>query len=85
MPNSSKISSEFKNFRFRLRYDHLLRFRLRNAKPNEIIEAARELGFKINAKDLERMKTKKEEQTSKKVEPVQKNTALNRLKNFLKS
>ena len=85
MPNSSKISSEFKNFRFRRRYDHLLRFRLQNAKPNEIIEAARELGFKINAKDLEKIKTKKEEQNAKKSEPVQKKSALDRLKNFLKS
>ena len=85
MPNSSKISSEFKNFRFRRRYDHLLRFRLRNAKPNEIIEAARELGFRINAKDLEKIKPKKEEQTSNKAEPVRKKSALDRLKNFFKN
>lgn len=85
MPNSSKISSEFKNFRFRRRYDHLLRFRLRNATPKEIIEAARELGFKINSKDLEKMKTKKEEQTAKKAEQLRKKSTLDRLKNFLKS
>ena len=56
MPDSSKLSQEFKDFRFRRRYDHLLRFKLRNAKPDEIIKAARELGFKINVKDLEKIK-----------------------------
>tara|TARA_Y100000991_G_C21832866_1_gene288913 strand:+ start:371 stop:628 length:258 start_codon:yes stop_codon:yes gene_type:complete len=84
VPNSSKLSQEFKEFRFRRRYDHLLRFRLRNAKPNEIIKAARELGFKINAKDLEKMKARKAEQTSKKVEQIRKKSALDHLKNFLK-
>ena len=85
MPDSSKLSQEFKEFRFRRRYDHLLRFRLRNAKPNEIIKAARELGFKINAKDLEKMKAIKAKQAAKKAEPIREKSALDRLKNFFKS
>ena len=84
MPDSSKLSQEFKEFRFRRRYDHLLRFRLRNAKPNEIIKAARELGFKINAKDLEEMKAIKAKQAAKRVEPIRENSALDLLKNFFK-
>ena len=84
MPDSSKSSQEFKNFRFRRRYDHLLQFRLRNAKPNEIIKAARELGFQINAKDLEKMRARKTEQVAKKAEPIRKKSALDRLKGFFK-
>ena len=84
MPDSSKLSQEFKEFRFRRRYDHLLRFRLRNAKPNEIIKAARELGFKINAKDLEKMKAIKVKQAAKRAEPIRGKSALDLLKNFFK-
>lgn len=84
MPDSSKLSQEFKEFRFRRRYDHLLRFRLRNAKPNEIIKAARELGFKINAKDLEKMRAIKAKQAAKRAEPIRKKSALDLLKNFFK-
>lgn len=84
MPDSIKLSQEFKEFRFRRRYDHLLRFRLRNAKPNEIIKAARELGFKINAKDLEKVRSRKAEQAAKKAEPIQKKSAFDRLNNFFK-
>ena len=84
MPDSSKLSQDFKEFRFRRRYDHLLRFRLRNAKPNEIIKAARELGFKINAKDLEKMKAIKAKQAAKQAEPIREKSALDLLKNFFK-
>ena len=84
MPDSSKLSQDFKEFRFRRRYDHLLRFKLRNAKPNEIIKAARELGFKINAKDLEKARARKAEQAEKKAEPSRKKSAFDRLKIFLK-
>ena len=84
MPDSSKLSQEFKEFRFRRRYDHLLRFRLRSAKPNEIIKAARKLGFKINAKDFEKMKARKARRTGKKVEPIRKKSVLDRLKSFFK-
>ena len=84
MPDSSKLSSEFKDFRFRRRYDHFLRFKLLNAKPNEIIEAARELGFKINAKDLAKIEAKKIAQAAKKAESIQTKSALDRLKSFLK-
>ena len=84
MPNTSKSSQEFKEFRFRRRYDHLLRFKLRNAKPNEIIKAARELGFKINAKDFEKARSLKAEQASKKAEPIQKKSVFDRLNSFFK-
>ncbi|WP_186494380.1 hypothetical protein [Synechococcus sp. A15-62] len=84
MPDSSKLSQDFKEFRFRRRYDHLLRFRLRNAKPNEIIKAARELGFKINAKDLEKMKAINAKQAAKRAEPIREKSALDLLKNFFK-
>ena len=84
MPDSSKLSQEFKDFRFRRRYDHLLRFKLRNAKPDEIIKAARELGFKINVKDLEKIKARKEEQAARKAEAIRKKSAFDRLTNFFK-
>ena len=84
MTDSSKLSQEFKEFRFRRRYDHLLQFRLRNAKPNEIIKAARELGFKINAKDLEKMKAIKVKQAAKREEPIREKSTLDLLKNFFK-
>ena len=85
VPNTSKLSQEFNEFRFRRRYDHLLRFKLRNAKPNEIIKVARELGFKINAKDLEKIRARKAEQAIKKTEHSRKKSALDRLKNFFKA
>ena len=84
MADSSKRSQEFKDFRFRRRYDHFLQFRLRNAKPNEVIKAARELGFKINAKDLEKMKSRKIEQAAKKTDPSREKSAFDRLKSFFK-
>lgn len=75
MPDSSKRRQEYKDFRFRRRYDHFLRFRLSGAKPEQIIEAARELGFNINAKDLAKKRTKKVEQPREK-------TFFAQLKNF---
>ena len=84
VPNTSKLSQEFKDFRFRCRYDHLLRFKLRNAKPNEIIKTARELGFKINANDLEKVRARKVERAKKKEEPIRKKSAFDRLKNLFK-
>ena len=84
MPDSSKLSQEFKEFRFRRRYDHFLRFRLRNAKSNEIIKVARELGFKINAKDLEKVRARKAEQAAKKAEQIQKKSTFDHLKSFFK-
>ena len=84
MSDSSKRSQELKDFRFRRRYDHLLRFKLLNATSDEIIEAARELGFKINAEDLSKTKTKKAVKTEKQVEPIQRKSALDRLKGFWK-
>ena len=77
MPDSNKRSQEFKDFRFRRRYDHLLHFKLLNAKPSEIIEAAKELGFKINAKDLAKT-------NSKKTDPIRKKSTIERLQSFFK-
>lgn len=76
MPDSSKRRQEYKDFRFRRRYDHFLRYRLSGAKPEQIIEAARELGFKINAKDLAKKRAEKVKQTRDK-------SFFARLKNFL--
>ena len=75
MPDSSKRRKEYKDFRFRRRYDHFLRYRLSGAKPEQIIEAARELGFKINAKDLAKKRAEKVKQTRDK-------SFFARLKNF---
>ena len=76
MPDSSKRRKEYKDFRFRRRYDHFLRHRLSGAKPEQIIEAARELGFKINAKDLAKKRADKVKQTRDK-------SFFAQLKNFL--
>ena len=93
MPDSSKLSQDYKDFRIRRRYDHFLRFRLLNAKPDEIIKAAKELGFNINAKDLAttkakqkaRQKAKKLKQTPKQSAPNRDQSAFNRLRGLLKS
>ena len=66
---------EYKDFRFRRRYDHFLRFKLKGAKPQEIINTARELGFNLTIKDL-RGKRKKSTPQKPKI------TAFNRLKNI---
>ena len=52
MPESARRSREYKAFRFRRRHDHFLRYRLSGAKPDEIINTARDLGFELNLKDL---------------------------------
>lgn len=59
MPESSRRSREYKAFRFRRRHDHFLRYRLSGAKPDEIINTARDLGYKLNLKDLYRRKRSK--------------------------
>ena len=59
MPESARRSREYKAFRFRRRHDHFLRYRLSGAKPDEIINTARDLGFKLNLKDLYRRKRSK--------------------------
>jgi len=64
MQQSSKRRQEYKDFRFRRRHDHFLRFRLLGAKPEKIIETAKELGFNLSIKDL----TKK---SGKKLKPTQ--------------
>ena len=63
MPESTKRSQEYKDFRFRRRYDHFLRYRLLGAKPEKIIETARELGFNLTTKDLIKKREEKMVQT----------------------
>ena len=78
MTESPKRSQEYKDFRFRHRYDHFLRFRLSGAKPEKIIETARELGFNLTIKDLAKKRVKK-------IEPSQNTTLLRRLKDLFQS
>ena len=58
MSDSSKPSREYKDFSFRRRYDHFLRFRLKAAQPAEIIQVAKELGFNLNAEEFRKIKSK---------------------------
>ena len=58
VPESKKRRQEYKDFRFRRRYDHLLRYRLSGATVEEVIEAARELGFNLNIKDFAKKRKK---------------------------
>ena len=76
MPNSTKRSQEYKDFRFRRRYDHFLRYRLSGANPEQIIKIAKELGFKLSMRDLVRS-------GNKKVVPQQNKTLFSRLKGIL--
>ena len=76
MPESTRRSREYKAFRFRRRYDHFLRYRLSGAKPDEIINTARDLGFEINLIDLRKRKHPKSS-TSKRI------LFFNRLRSFL--
>ena len=78
MTESTKRSQEYKDFRFRHRYDHFLRSRLSGAKPEKIIETARELGFNLTIKDLAKKR-------GKKMEPTQSSTLFRRLKDLFKS
>ena len=66
MPESKKRRQEYKDFRFRRRYDHLLRYRLSGATVEEVIEAARELGFNLNRKDFEKKRAKQVASTKNK-------------------
>ena len=70
VPDSSNESQEYKDFKFRRRYDHFLHFKLLNAKPDEILQAARELGFNIIKKDLEAPTSKKPAPASKQDKPT---------------
>ena len=78
MPDSTKRSQEYKDFRFRRRYDHFLRFKVARGKPEEIIKVAKELGFNLDIKEL----TKKR---AKNVEPTQRVTFFGRLRGFFKN
>ena len=73
MQESTKRSQEYKDFRFRRRHDHFLRFTLLGAKPEKIIETAKELGFNLSMKDL----TKK---SGKKIKPAQRTTLFRQLR-----
>lgn len=50
-------SKEYRDFRFRLRHDRLLRLRLRHARYRAEVELARELGYAITMDDLRGQKT----------------------------
>ena len=56
MSNLAKQKKQYKEFMFRCRYDHFLRFRLTNASRDEIIDIARDLGFNLNRDDLSKKK-----------------------------
>lgn len=77
MTNPTKRRQEYKDFRFRRRYDHFLRFKLLGAKPKEIIDTAKELGFKLNSKDFTKKSNK-----NKSIPKPRKNL-IRRLRNFL--
>jgi len=50
-------SKDYRDFRFRLRHDRLLRLRLRHARYRAEVELARELGYTITMDDLRGQKT----------------------------
>ena len=58
MPDRIKRRKEYKDFRFRRRHDHFLRFKLSGATLEEVTDTAKELGFNLNIKDLARKRTK---------------------------
>jgi len=52
-------SKDYRDFRFRLRHDRLLRLRLRHARYRAEVELDRELGYTITMDDLRAPKTAK--------------------------
>ena len=76
-PTLSQRRQEYKDFRFRRRYDHFLRFRLKGAEPQEIINIAKELGFNLTMKDFKKKKHKL-------ILPAEKTTTFDRLKHIFK-
>lgn len=50
---NTQPSRDYRDFRFRLRHDLLLRRRLRRAKQEATISLARELGFNLTFEDLQ--------------------------------
>ena len=59
MTDRIKRRKEYKEFRFRRRHDHFLRFKLSGASIEEVADTAKELGFHLNIKDLVQKKSKK--------------------------
>ena len=59
MSDRIKRRKEYKDFRFRRRHDHFLRFKLSGATPEEVAITAKELGFNLNVKYLARKRAKK--------------------------
>jgi hypothetical protein len=53
-PAPGSDRSELQAFRFRLRHDHILRQRLRQAKQKATLALALELGFELSIEDLQR-------------------------------
>lgn len=58
MTDRIKRRKEYKEFRFRHRHDHFLRFKLSGATLEEVTDTAKELGFKLNIKYLARKRAK---------------------------
>lgn len=58
MPDTPAACSkrDLRDFRFRLRHDHILKMRLRHLKQLATISLARELGFQITLDELKVMK-----------------------------
>ena len=65
MQDSKKSKRAYNDFEFRRRYDQLLRFRLVDAKPEEVIEIAKELGFNFGSQYLGNNKKKKKKESLK--------------------
>lgn len=54
--HDTPTSKDYRDFRFRLRHDHLLRQQLRRARLEATISLARELGFNLTLDDFQKRK-----------------------------
>ena len=57
-PAAKTISRDYRDFRFRLRHDLILRQRLKRVRQQAIVDLARDMGFEITLDDLNRSKKK---------------------------
>ena len=53
------LGSDYKDFKFRRKYDYFLKFRLLDVDNQKIIEEAKELGYRVKESDLVKKKDKK--------------------------
>ena len=65
MSNSSMLKKRYEEFKFRCRDDHFLRSKLLNARRDEIVEIARELGYNFDAHEFLRKKKNKKHRNSR--------------------